>query len=329
MIPALNTREGWAAFVAETIDPPIPVTRAELKAMSPGDRAMNREARKLFMIRGPVVNTTQFAGIEQELRRRLMLNQYKSHGKLGVIVSGEPNTGKTTTVTHIARRFERRRRDVGRASSDGNAIPVINVSVPPSATPKLMLGEFAHFLGVPVRAQYNTGELMNTIATVIAACGTELIIVDEIHNLNNRYRQMQEASDVLKQLSEKCPGTFVYAGVDVESSGLLDGTRGRQISSRFQIMRLDKFGNTGKQKQAWTDLLLAVEASLGLLDQPAGDILRHATQLHQQSGGVIGDLTGFVHMLAMEAIDDGTERLNLDTIYGTKPPEPVTAGASR
>ncbi|MCB8044157.1 TniB family NTP-binding protein [Microbacterium oxydans] len=68
-----------------------------------------------------------------------------------------------------------------------------------------MLGEFAHFLGLPDRARYNTGELMNTIATLIGTCGTELIVVDEIHNLNQRYRQMAEASDTLKQLSEKCP----------------------------------------------------------------------------------------------------------------------------
>lgn len=318
MTQAISTREGWSAFVSESLDKPIPITRAELDAMSPADRAMNREARKQFMIRGPVVNTAQFAAIETEILRRLMLNQYKSHGKLGVIVSGEPNIGKTTTVSHIARRFERRRRDIGRASG-GNSIPVIYVSVPPSCTPKLMLGEFAHFLGLPVRAHYNTGELMNTVASVIAACGTELIIVDEIHNINQKYKQMGEASDTLKQLSEKCPGTFVYAGVDVEASGLLDGTRGRQISSRFDILNLHKFENTGRGKAGWADLLVAVENSLGLIDQHPEGILRHASHLHAAAGGVIGDLTGMVHMLAMEAIDNGTERLDLDTVFGTVP----------
>lgn len=314
MTQAISTREGWSAFVSETLDKPLPITRDELHALPPADRAMNREARKQFMIRGPVVNTAQFAAIETEILRRLMLNQYKSHGKLGVIVSGEPNIGKTTTVSHIARRFERRRRDIGRAGG-GNSIPVIYVSVPPSCTPKLMLGEFAHFLGLPVRAHYNTGELMNTVASVIAACGTELIIVDEIHNIN----QMGEASDTLKQLSEKCPGTFVYAGVDVEASGLLDGTRGRQISSRFDILNLHKFENTGKGKAGWADLLVAIENSLGLIDQHPGAILRHASHLHAATGGVIGDLAGMVHMLAMEAIDNGTERLDLDTAFGTVP----------
>lgn len=76
------------------MDKPLPITRTELDALSPGDRAMNREARKQFMIRGPVVNTAQFAAIEIEILRRLMLNQYKSHGKLGVIVSGSRTSAR-------------------------------------------------------------------------------------------------------------------------------------------------------------------------------------------------------------------------------------------
>lgn len=325
MTPSLNTRDGWSAFVGEVIDKPIVVTRAELEAMSPADRAMNREARKQFMMRGPVVNTTEFASVEREIRRRLMLNQYKSHGKLGVIVSGEPNVGKTTTITHIARRFERRRREVGRPQGGSDSIPVVYVSVPPSCTPKLMLGEFANFLGLPVRPHYNTGELMNTVATVIRACGAELIIVDEIHNLNQKYKQMGEASDTLKQLAEKCPGTFIYAGANVEASGLLDGTRGRQISSRFELMHLRKFGSTGKAKAEWSDLLVAIESSLCLIDQQPGDILRHASELHSVSGGVIGDLTGHVQMLAMEAIDEGAEHLDLDAHFGTTGTRPKSA----
>ena len=164
---------------------------------------------------------------------------------------------------------------------------------------------------------------------MIAACGTELIIVDEIHNINQKYKQMGEASDTLKQLSEKCPGMFVYAGVDVEASGLLDGTRGRQISSRFDILNLHKFENTGRGKAGWADLLVAVENSLGLIDQHPEGILRHASHLHAAAGGVIGDLTGMVHMLAMEAIDNGTERLDLDTVFGTVPvgaPRPGARG---
>lgn len=312
----MNTREGWSAFVNEDVDQPPPISKAELEILTPGDRAMNREARKRYMVRGPVIHTAQFAAIETEIRRRLMLNQYKSHGKLGVIISGEPNIGKTTTITHIARRFERRRRAIGHVGS--NAIPVIYVSVPPSCTPKLMLGEFAHFLGLPDRPRYNTGELMNTVASVIAACNTELIVVDEIHNLNQKYRQMAEASDTLKQLSEKCPGTFVYAGVNVEASGLLDGTRGRQISSRFQIMHLQSFGRKGTSKKGWESLLAAIEGSLGLLEQPAHAIHRHERELHDATGGVIGDLTSMLHMLAIDAIDSGTERLDLDALFGTQ-----------
>lgn len=45
MTQAISTREGWSAFVSESLDKPLPITRAELDALSPADRAMNREAR--------------------------------------------------------------------------------------------------------------------------------------------------------------------------------------------------------------------------------------------------------------------------------------------
>lgn len=91
-------------------------------------------------------------------------------------------------------------------------------------------------------------------------------------------------------------------------------------------MRLHKFEATGKARAAWADLLLAVEASLGLIDQEPGAILRHVRHLHTATGGVIGDLTGMVHMLAIDAIDTGTERLDLDTVFGTTPaPDPTPA----
>ena len=77
---------------------------------------------------------------------------------------------------------------------------------------------------------------------------------------------------------------------------------------------------TGKGRAAWADLLVAVESSLGLIDQQSEAILRHASHLHTATGGVIGDLTGMLQMLAIDAIDSGTERLDLDSVFGTVAP---------
>jgi hypothetical protein len=75
---------------------------------------------------------------------------------------------------------------------------------------------------------------------------------------------------------------------------------------------------TPAEQAGWADLLVAVEFARA--HRPASRaILRHASHLHATTGGVIGDLTGMVHMLAMEAIDNGTERLDLDTVFGTVP----------
>ncbi len=57
--------------------------------------------------------------------------------------------------------------------------------------------------------------------------------VDEIHNISQRTQAGAEVSDTLKYFSERIPATFVYAGIDLETSELLVGTRGAQIAGRL------------------------------------------------------------------------------------------------
>src|SRR5213076_1726702 len=49
-----------------------------------------------------------------------------------------------------------------------------------------------------------------------------------------------EASDTLKYFSERIPATFVYAGISLDRTGLLSGTRGEQIAGRFSMVRADR-----------------------------------------------------------------------------------------
>jgi len=60
---------------------------------------------------------------------------------------------------------------------------------------------------------------------LLADLRTELIIVDEIHNLNHHTRGGAEASDHLKYLSENVAATFVYAGIDTAKPRSVDPRR--------------------------------------------------------------------------------------------------------
>jgi hypothetical protein len=64
------------------------------------------------------------------------------------MVSGPARTGKTTALTQLGKTIEviHRRRDP-RSTSD---IPVVYITVPPAATPKMIAMEFARFFDLPL-----------------------------------------------------------------------------------------------------------------------------------------------------------------------------------
>lgn len=103
----------------------------------------------------------------------------------------------------------------------------------------------------------------------------------------------------------------VCAGIAVEETGLLDGTREGQIRKRFELHQASPFCITRKRGQAdWGDLLLAIEDSLGLLHQTPGQVLANAKTLHAVTGGEIGPLIDLIQLAALHAMQDGSEALN-------------------
>ena len=67
-------------------------------------------------------------------------------------------------------------------------------------------------------------------------------------------------SDHLKYFSEHMPATFVYAGINVERSGLFTGVRGRQISGRSVLIKTGNFPFNDE----WKSLVASMESALRL-----------------------------------------------------------------
>jgi hypothetical protein len=308
---SLSTKEGWARFVSD--DPALPprITTAEREAQSPHERSAYDLARRRYMTSSGIVMTDGFKAVLKAFESRLRVNEFKPSGKLGLILSGEPGLGKTTTVTQIGKLHARRREQQSHPAGWPGNLSVVYVTVPPSCTHKTMIAEIAQFLGLPVGARTSQPALMNSVAEVMKRLRVELVIVDEIHNLNLNNHSNADASDALKQLSEKCAATFIYAGINIESSGLLDGARGQQIASRFELHQATPFSNRSRDKrEEWQSVLVAMEKTLCLVRQDEAAILAHADTLFTLSGGSIGRLADILHISALQAIDDGTEKIS-------------------
>lgn len=307
----IATKEGWRHLVEVDSTRPEMLTRKQLGALSPAEREDYADSRKRFMLQSAIVATPQLSTIMAAARERLLMNSYQLHSRPGLIVSGEPTLGKTTTVARVGRDHERRRRAQGHPAGAPDKSPVVYVEVPPACGPKDMLIQFAEFFALPRSARLSTSGLMAMVSQQLTKARTELVIVDEIHNLNLSFRLAVEASDALKQLSDLSPATFIYAGVNVDQSGLFSGLRGKQIAGRFETHYVTAFSSsTRKARDEWDRLLLDFETSLCLISQKPGEILRFGAALFARTDGSIGQLADVLHRCAFAAMEDGSERLS-------------------
>jgi hypothetical protein len=241
------------------------------------------------------------------------------------MVSGPARTGKTTALTQLGKTIEViHRRRHPRSASD---IPVVYITVPPAATPKMIAMEFARFFGLPLSRRANITDIADAVCGVSLDARVTLVAVDELHNLNTATRAGAEASDTLKYFTERIPATFAYAGISLDRAGLLSGTRGEQIAGRFGIIRTGPFG----QDQQWTALVAAVEDSLRLHRHRPGTLPGLGRYLHQRTHGMIGSLLWLIRSAAISAVLDGTEKITkkaLDNveadITSQSPRPPVT-----
>jgi len=307
----LTTREGWRRFVEDTPMVPDLLNSQAWQQLDPRQRLDYDDARLAHHSRLLVVATSTIRKVITEGRRLSYLNRHTVSGRCGLILSGPARTGKTTALTQLGKTIEViHRQRQPRSSGD---IPVVYITAPPAATPKMIAVEFARFLGLPIARRANITDIIEAVCGVCVDTHTNLVAVDEIHNLNLATRTGAEVSDTLKYFAERIPATFVYAGIDVERAGLLSGTRGQQIAGRFSMIRTGPF----PRGEEWAALIAALETSLRLHQHTPGTLTLLDGYLHQRTAGMIGSLLRLVRSAAIQAVLDGSERLtrtHLETI---------------
>jgi len=115
--------------------------------------------------------------------RLVLLNRHQVSARRGLIITGAAGTGKTTAVIQLGRNHELllRRRLGPQAAA---RTPVVYLTVPPAATPKILASEFAQFIGLPVASRQNQSDITNAVCDLLCRLRADLVLVDEIHNLN-------------------------------------------------------------------------------------------------------------------------------------------------
>jgi hypothetical protein len=309
----LTTKEGWRRFVDTEPAAPELLDAAALAALGTAERAAYDEARIDYHIGLPLVNTPVIRQVIGTSRLLIQLNRHQVSARRGIVVSGASGTGKTTALSQLGRAHDLAARK--RHPDDPRRLPVVYITVPPAATPRMVAVEFARFFGLPVTRSANLTDVTNAVCATAARTSVDLVLVDEIHNISLATRAGAEVSDTLKYFAERLPATFVFAGLDVDEAGLFAGPRGRQIAGRFTLIdsRPFDYGTTG-QKDTWRSLVAAMEASLLLHDHKQGTLAGLGEYLFGRTGGAIGSLSQLVRGAAVLAIENGAEQVTRELL---------------
>lgn len=304
-----TTLEGWRRFVEA--DPPefTLLDDTQWRSLDVRDRMLYDEARIAHHSELVVVTTSAIARINNEGRLLTLLNQCEIGARRGLIISGDAATGKTTAIKQMGRTHELRVR--GRLTYDATydavagRIPVVYVTAPPKGSPRKLAMEFARFLGLPMtmNARANVTDIADAVCQVLIDARTDIVVVDEIHNLNLETRAGEDLSDHLKYFTEHLPATFIYAGIDVERSGVFTGTRGKQLAGRCGVIHTQAF----PYNEEWISLVAGMENTLRLHHHEPGTLVADAKYLHRRTNGMIGSLAHLIRSAAIRSIIDETE----------------------
>jgi len=298
----LTTKEGWRRFVDKEPDPPALLSDVALAGLDAVGRAGYDEARMEYHADLPLVNTPVIRQVVGTSRLLIQLNRHQVSARRGAIISGASGTGKTTALSQLGRAYELAARK--RHPQDRHRLPVVYITVPPAATPRMVAVEFARFFGLPTPRSANLTDVTDSVCATAAYTHVDLVLVDEIHNISLATRVGAEVSDTLKYFAERLPATFIYAGLEVDEIGLFAGTRGRQIAGRFTLIPARAFDyGTPEQRDAWRGLVSTMEAGLRLDHHRPGTLTDLDEYLFGRSNGMIGSLSQLVRGAAILALE--------------------------
>ncbi|MFI8522465.1 TniB family NTP-binding protein [Streptomyces sp. NPDC085481] len=205
-----------------------------------------------------------------------------------LIVTGPAAAGKTTALLNVGRtcHLAHTLKNPAPPGSAHAAVPVAYVLVPPGCDRENPRHRIRPLPRHPRHSPHDPDpDHRRRLPHTYTQAGVQLVMIDEIHRLNPRTTTGAQTADLIKDLSERLPATFVYAGINVTDTPLFTGVRGAQLAGRATLVHCGPLPARHGQNEPFRDVITDIENALDL------QLPRHAPYLHQRTAGRIGSLT--------------------------------------
>jgi type II secretory pathway predicted ATPase ExeA len=223
-----------------------------------------------------------------------------------LLLVGQTNNGKTMIVEKF-----RRAHKITSAKNTANGVaivPVLRMQMPAGPDESRFFGAILDALGMPYKAEERVAAKQNTAIRVLRATGTQMLVIDELHNLlSGTSLQQRRLLNVLRWIGNELQIPLVGVGT---AEALRAIRSDDQLANRFEpyALPLWKDGDEYQRLLSTLEAVLPLRQPSHLVDSViAGRIL-------SASEGVLGEIVSIVVRSAVMAIQTGTEKISLRTI---------------
>ncbi|WP_417503842.1 TniB family NTP-binding protein [Microbacterium sp.] len=290
---------------AGTTVAPAPVAIDEYKSWTRAMRRAFDNERSRRIADSIVIITPALQQLRLAYRRAARV-AHRPVGRTGIILDGDPTTGKTTAAVWIMGEAHTQHVELHpRWQQDGH-VPVVYLEIPPNCTGKMLMGRILNFFGVPVVPRQTLEERTRLVTDLFAKSHTSLVVFDEIQNLaQSNITGRFESAQAIKNLMNAVKAVPMYVGFNLNTSAFTNEELGAQFASRCAPVHLGKLDiSTSTGRQLWAGVIVKFEEQLALLAHEPESLLKHAAYLWTRTRGSIAALSRLLTTAALDLIED-------------------------
>ena len=228
----------------------------------------------------------------------------QSHRMPNLMIYGTSNNGKTM----IIERFMRDHPANDNPEGDAAEVPAFHMQMPTKAEAKNFYTIVLDKFSAPYRHTDGVSKLESQVLKLMKACGTKILIIDEVHNLiGSRVDQQRQFLNLIRFLGNELRIPIVCAGL---KSGLRAIQFDEQLANRFEPFALPLWSNDAE----FAKLLNTFVMILPLRKKSPISERSFVEMVFALSEGTIGEAMELMRRAAVHAIHTGQETIDIHAL---------------